>query len=182
MRLRLIPHPDTPCPAVERLEVEAERRGDVLELDYVLTGATERLRIPAPTEPQRQDGLWQHSCFEAFLRPGEGPAYAELNLSPSSEWAAYRLESYRAGMQPLPEVADPGIDCVVQRNGIRLRARLQLGSVPLLAGAPWRVGLSAIVERDDGTRTFWALAHPPGEPDFHHTHCFAAALPAAGQP
>ena len=40
--------------------------------------------------------------------------------------------------------------------------------------------LSAIIEDTNGNRSFWALAHPPGEPDFHDAACFAAQVPPAG--
>ena len=36
----------------------------------------------------------------------------------------------------------------------------------------------AILEEKDGTKSFWAIAHPPGDkPDFHDPACFAAHLP-----
>ena len=38
---------------------------------------------------------------------------------------------------------------------------------------PWSIGLSAIIEEEDGTISYWALAHPPGRPDFHHPDCLA---------
>jgi hypothetical protein len=35
------------------------------------------------------------------------------------------------------------------------------------------LGLSAVLEEQDGTKSYWALAHPPGgKPDFHHPDCF----------
>jgi hypothetical protein len=41
----------------------------------------------------------------------------------------------------------------------------------------YQVGISAIVEERGGRRSFWALNHPSGEPDFHHPDCFALKLP-----
>jgi hypothetical protein len=42
----------------------------------------------------------------------------------------------------------------------------------------WHLGLSAILEERDGTKSYWAIAHPDGEkPDFHDPACFAARLP-----
>jgi hypothetical protein len=35
-----------------------------------------------------------------------------------------------------------------------------------------RLGLSALIEDSDGGKSFWALAHPPGAPDFHHADNF----------
>jgi hypothetical protein len=37
----------------------------------------------------------------------------------------------------------------------------------------WRLGLSALIEETSGRKSYWALAHPPGKPDFHHADCFA---------
>ena len=50
----------------------------------------------------------------------------------------------------------------------------------LMALADWRLGLSAVIEEKDGGTSWWALAHPPGKPDFHHDDCFAARLAAIG--
>jgi len=40
------------------------------------------------------------------------------------------------------------------------------------------IGLSAIIIEAHGTKSYWALRHPPGPPDFHHPDCFALTLPA----
>jgi len=44
----------------------------------------------------------------------------------------------------------------------------------------FHIGLAAVIEELDGTKSYWALAHPPGAPDFHHADCFALTLPAIG--
>jgi hypothetical protein len=36
-----------------------------------------------------------------------------------------------------------------------------------------------VIEETNGRKSYWALAHPPGKPDFHHSDCFALGLPAA---
>ena len=67
------------------------------------------------------------------------------------------------------------------RDGaFELRAELALDCLPdLPRDAPWQLGLSAVIEEADGRLSYWALAHPPGKPDFHHSDCFALELPAA---
>jgi hypothetical protein len=39
------------------------------------------------------------------------------------------------------------------------------------------IGLTAVLEQTDGTKSYWALAHPPGKPDFHDPACFALEFP-----
>lgn len=143
-----------------------------LRFDFMLSGAIDRVAIAPLRAGERTDGLWQHSCFEVFLRFSSG-GYVEFNFSPSGDWASYRFDAYRAGMR-----ADPAMPRLhVERSAERLAltAEIDLAGWPALPDA---IGLSAVIEARDGTRSYWALRHPPGKPDFHHPDCFAIQLPA----
>jgi hypothetical protein len=181
MRYALTCHPDSRCAAATRVEVDATRpRSGHLALHYILTGKIGGLSVPAITAPARADGLWQHTCFEAFVRASPSAAYYEFNFAPSTRWAAYRFSGYRSGQTIAREINTPLIE--VQSNGdcYRLQASLELGGLPDLPGdAAWHLGLSAVIEEASGRKSYWALAHPPGKPDFHHSDCFAIELPAA---
>jgi len=178
MHQRLKLHPDYVCPAVEAVEVEIARlNGGRLQLHYRLTGSIEALAVPRPAEPKRQDGLWQHLCFEVFVRPLEGQGYFELNFGTSRAWAAYRFDTYRSGMRDV-ELLAPAIEVRTSTDLLELSANVAL---PVEEG-PWQVGLSAVVEDREGGISYWALEHPPGKADFHDPHCFALELPPAPQP
>ena len=181
MRRTLRRHPDSPCDAVARIEVELLRPGPGrLRLRYVVTGRPEGLRLPAPAAPERADGLWQHTCFEAFLRPGPGAAYYEFNFAPSRCWAAYRFDGYRSGMAVADSVAAPRIETGAEGAGYELRAELALNQLPDLTGeGTWHLGLSAVIKETGGRTSYWALAHPSGRPDFHHSDCFTLEVSAA---
>jgi hypothetical protein len=180
MRRALIPHPAEAAPPGLRIEVEAARPGPgELAVHYVVTGAIGDLLLPCPAAPARTDGLWRHSCFEAFVRAPPAEAYCELNFAPSLQWAAYGFSAYRDGMGEA-RMEPPRVE--VRSNGDRyeLRASIALDGVAALPGdAAWRLGLSAVIEERNGRKSWWALAHPPGPPDFHHEDCFALELPAA---
>ncbi len=68
-----------------------------LALSYTLIADINQFIIPPVATSRRIDGLWQHTCFEAFIGMKDGPAYYEFNFSPSSEWAAYQFRAYRDG-------------------------------------------------------------------------------------
>jgi len=173
VRQTLIPHPDLPHPPL-RIDVEARRPAPGrLRLLYVVTGRIVDLIVPPPGAPVRAAELWLHSCFEAFL--GAGSGYLELNFAPSRAWAAYRFDGYRSGMSDAA-IAPPRIDA---RSDAR---RLELSATVGVDAMSGRLGLSAVIEEKGGRRSFWALAHPPGDPDFHHETCFALELPAAEAP
>lgn len=181
MRKVLRPHVGTPCEAVSRIEVDVARpAARTLNLRYFIHGSIGDVQLPAPAVPERSDRLWQHTCLEVFIRSDPGEAYHEFNFAPSLAWASYRLSGYRAGMHPSLEIAPPRIEASASADRYEMEVELDLSPLAdLPTGVPWRLGLSAIIEERSGRKSYWALAHPDGEPDFHHPACFALQLPAA---
>jgi len=184
VRLPLQRHPDTPCDAFTAIQVEVSRLAPRrLLLRYFMVGDTRHVSWPDLREPaQRTDGLWQHTCFEAFIRPDGGEAYYEFNLVPSLHWAAYHFTGYRSGMEAVREVGPPRGDAPSPDDATHFAFSATLEMERLVAlplDRPWHLGLSAIIEEKNGRLSYWALAHPPGAPDFHHPDCFAFELPAA---
>ena len=172
--LTLACHPDTPTQAVQGIDVVLDRApGDILTLGFALQGDISGLRVPEPRPPRRVDGLWRHTCCEVFLMEEGGPGYREFNFSPSGEWAVYAFKDYRDAGELAVE-SDPGI--VVRRTGQRLELDAKISQELLPAGRALRLGLSMVVEDTDGVLSYWALRHPPGKPDFHHTDAFASQL------
>ncbi len=171
MRVALKPHPDAPSDAVTCIEVEVElRQSGTLALRYFVTGNISKVLLLSPAAPTRADDLWQHSCFEAFLREESDEGYHEFNFAPSSQWAAYRFTDYREGRRPV-EVTAPIIGARADAGRYELRATLDWS-------APAQMALSAVIEERTGRKSYWALKHPPGDPDFHHPDCFVLELPA----
>lgn len=175
----LLPHPDTPEPAVRTLSVAVERDGARLWLRYVVECDMEAIAWPAPAAPTFADGLWQHTCFEVFVHSGQGAAYCEGNFSPSWEYAFYAFSGYREGMTALPHAADPEIGLDLAHDQFALEVNVDMASIaPDLATSNWTIGLSAVIENENGRKSYHALAHPGGAPDFHHAACFALELKA----
>lgn len=172
----LIRHSSTPCDAISRIEVEAVREpGGNLSVRYAAHGSIDKLLVPVTAKPARTDLLWQHTCFEAFIKPAPGTAYTELNASPSTRWALYSFSSFREGMMEAPKSIAIAPIKVTARPDVLIVAT----SIQGLERQPdWRVALSAIVEETNGRKSFWALKHPPDKPDFHHDDCFDLQLPA----
>jgi hypothetical protein len=129
--------------------------------EFRLDGRGPAIILPPPATPDRRDNLWQTTCFEIFWQPLGGTYYREFNLSPSGQWAAYDFDSFRDGMRDAPVDAIV-IACSHDENGLVLKA-----SIGAELPAPAQVALNAIVEHPDGGMQFWALAFPPGRPEFH---------------
>jgi hypothetical protein len=185
------------------------RNAGQFAFDFVVPVSPTALLLPEPEPPRRADGLWEKTCFELFLMDPATGSYLEFHFAPSGLWAAYRFEDYRAGRSdlevapPLIVTGDPaqfklateahlraiGLD----EESIRLLAeaspempeptqvvlRAVLDDPGLDEGRSWIGGVAAVIEEADGAKSYWALAHPPGKPDFHHRDCFQLELPAA---
>jgi hypothetical protein len=184
MRQLLKLHPDARCSAVARIEVEIVcPQPNILTLSYFVKGKMSEIHFPPAMESARCDELWRHTCFEAFVGSSLSDEYYEFNFAPSTQWAAYRFSSYRSGMKVADEINAPRIDVQLEQGSYVLQASLALkrgSSLP--PNAAWRIGLSAVIEETNGLKSYWALAHPQGKPDFHHKDCFAHTLPPLEQP
>lgn len=175
----LVVYPASDSNAVQTIHarVRHERPGR-LSFEYVLRGKLPLLRIPPTSLPARTDGLWKHTCFEAFIATADTPRYYELNFSPSREWAIYRFDAYRDGMSSIDITLPP--ELIVRRFDDRLELDAAVRLPELVAPQAARtlqLALSAVVEEDSGTLSYWALKHAADKPDFHHSDGFVLELP-----
>ena len=139
----------------------------------------EALAVPPFAGVGRADSLWEATCFELFVANGDGAGYREYNFSPSQRWAAYGFAGYREGRTDLDFGDGPQIS---HAAGDELFVMTVTMPDSVLKGCR-KAGLNAVIVEKCGRKSFWALAHPPGEqPDFHDPACFAMPLDAPGAP
>jgi hypothetical protein len=150
-------------------------------LDMSLAEARAKLAWPAPLAmPGRTTGLWQHTCFELFLRQPGSRAYIEVNAAPTGAWNCFSFSDYREDMQ---ETTTPRVTAVVPGSNPRAPAELQLvldlqdwlAGIPPRSGATTdsepaalQLGLSAVIADQHGGLGYFALGHATARPDFHH--------------
>ena len=175
----LLAHPDSACPAVSAILVEARLAAPAqLSCHYALQGDIGRLRLSDSPRATRTDGLWRHTCFEVFVAASMA-GYYEFNFSPALAWAAYRFEDYRHGMAPARLAQPPRLRAQQSPAGLELAATLDLAGLSDLAAAPrLHLALAAVIEDQGGRLAYWALRHAPGVPDFHHRDAFTLELRA----
>ena len=171
----LRPHPDTPPKAIHGVEVRwFEAKDGRLILRWQVKNV-DTLSLPPYAGKGRADELWRTTCGELFLKDESGSGYREFNFSPSGRWAAYRFADYREGVADADLTEPPEVAGSAGEYLFVLTASLD----GALLGGAGGAGLSMVIEERDGTVSYWALAHPPGKPDFHHPACFTLSLPAA---
>jgi hypothetical protein len=178
MQLNLIPHPAMP-PASPEFKIwasvdHAAKLGATATTNiwFGIGAPASRFAIPKLSEPWRADGLWEMTCFEAFLQiPGE-ESYREWNFAPAGNWQAYDFSGYRENRERADVGSPPYIRMEDNFTWWTVGA-----TIAVEASHEWRLGLSAAIEEKDGTKSYWALAHPDTEkPDFHDSDCFVGRL------
>lgn len=176
-------HPQSTGASDHRVTTSVIRpSGSRLELGFEVSGDLANLNIPPFDEIKRGDKLWEQTCFEIFVRSAKSDAYCEFNFSPTGEWAAYRFDDYRAGMRPLEGLDVSSMSAETNAAQFRLFLTIDIkvaSAVPI--ADDWHVGISAILQETSGAKSYWALAHPSGKPDFHHSDCFVLELGAQEQ-
>jgi hypothetical protein len=177
----LVRHQSTPAPAVRQIDVELGcTPNGGLRLRYFLDGDVNAIALPPVSSPRQSDGLWQHTCFEAFIGGPDAGAYCEFNFSPSTEWAAYGFSAYRTGMAPLAYRTPPTVAISVTEARVELEAIIPPEAVLALPGDDTlRVGLAAVIEDRNGKPSYWALAHRAERPDFHSAAGFVLEIERA---
>ena len=167
-------HTSTHSDAAHGIDAQAQvAESGALMFRYVLRAEISHVRIPRAMSAERTDGLWKHTCFEAFVAPADAPGYHEFNFSPSLDWAIYRFSAYREGMSPAEIGPAPEISVRRGDAGLELRSAVRLGHLADLRDARHlRIALAAVIEDENGRLSYWGLRHPPGKPDFHHPNGF----------
>ncbi len=178
--IALSPHPSTPADARSISASAARTAAGALDVRYVVQGAVDAIRLPAPGPPHRADRLWEHTCAEAFVAAEGSSAYVEINAAPSRAWAVYGFAGYRERAPAVDIRLAPRIDVRRERDEVVLDVHVALAELsPVYPDAVLRIGLSMVLEASDGRLSYWALHHPRPAPDFHDADGFVLRLERA---
>ena len=176
----LICHPKTPALGVSRIELGWTLLPDGrLMLRWKVEGA-QHLVVPSFAGKGRADGLWEHSCFEIFLKDSTkkgGTAYREFNFSPSERWAAYGFGRYR---EDTTEIDIDFTPTITAGKGLHMFICTVMLPATLLEGFT-HAGVSAVIEEEGGHKSYWALSHAADVPDFHRAESFSLSIAEAGK-
>jgi hypothetical protein len=169
-------HPDTPSAAVRSINAVVRiDHGNTLAATYTIEGAIEQLLIPGTASEATE--LWRHTCFELFVGATNDAEYYEFNFSPAGEWAIYGFRSYRDGGLIHVDGLKPNITVQRGADSLALSATVPLDRLAgVSSGVSLTFGLSAVIEDRRGVLSYWALKHPPGEPNFHCPDNFAVEI------
>jgi hypothetical protein len=176
----LQPHPTGPVLPGWRVDVATRWSVRGLVAEYTLAVPAGRLALsPRSAVPAARDFLWKRTCGELFVGVRGEPGYIEFNFSPSGDWASYQFDGYRQNSRdrfwrgPPPEVrVMPG------EGATRLIATVPYEAFQCLLRdelmPPLEAAFTLVLEDGLGDLSFWSLAHPRAEPEFHDRAGFVA--------
>ncbi|MBA3032443.1 MAG: DOMON-like domain-containing protein [Gammaproteobacteria bacterium] len=179
LHAELAGHPANPACFTQRIDVTPARSATGgLTLGYAVRGRISQLRIPTPHAPASAATLWRHTCCEIFIGTASDPSYREFNFSPSGQWASYDFFDYRQRAPAAPHCPPPQIQVSCMEDLLQLDVMLAPEALP--PADALHIALAVVLEADDGSLGYWALAHPAGPADFHQRGGFMLNLGPAG--
>jgi hypothetical protein len=172
---RLKPFAEETAPPIA-IAGEIARQNNTVSIQYHLQGPLEQLIIPEPmTPPLRRYELWETTCFEFFLAEVGALNYWEFNLSPSGNWNVFRLTDYRENLTE--ELAIASLPFRVEQYADALHLNLGVDLAPLFPQAPvLEVGITTVIQAENGQISYWALTHCGREADFHRRESFVIQI------
>ena len=151
------------------------RQNNRLKIVYRLAGTSQVIIPEATDKPTRQYDLWEHTCFEFFLRLENSTKYWEFNLSPAGHWNVFRFPNYRQDIAE--EMTFASLPFQVSRQADLLQLDLEVNLDKIIAGdRQLEVAITTVIEDKERRLSYWALTHPGTEADFHHPDSFIIKL------
>ncbi len=179
---RLIPFPTSGIPAIA-ITGNVSFQNNVLALYYSVEGNIENILLPSPSaHPSRRDELWKTTCFEFFLAIKDRPEYWEFNISPSGDWNVYRMDSYRrVGFREEPAISHLPVQTLREKDEFSMEVSVDVGAI-VRPDHELQMAVTAVIQTKNGNETYWALAHPAPQADFHIRQGFILSLAAQTYP
>lgn len=170
----LVPFAADKAPAIS-IAGEIQRQGDRLKIFYCLEGASQIIIPEITYNPTRQYDLWNHTCFEFFLRIHNSTKYWEFNLSPAGHWNVFRFPDYRQDIAE--EMALAFLPFKVQMQADLLQLDLEVNLKKIISPQQkLEASVTTVIEDRASRLSYWALSHSGKEPDFHHQDSFLIDL------
>ena len=173
---KLIPYPADNLPKIG-ITGELIRSDNNIFIHYAVSGEIDRILLPAKSpSPSRTDDLWKATCFEFFVAIPNQPGYWEFNMSPSSDWNVYGMDAYRkVGFRE--ETGFTKLPFVFKETDQQLSLDISVDLFPILQPQQTaQIGITAIIQTMEGNESYWALAHPGSQADFHLREGFVLSV------
>lgn len=154
-------------PYFEEKEISADAEiklgAGILSIRYAFSGAQFILENNEKKIMQRQDYLYENTCFELFLKPKNAEHYYEYHFALTGALNAYSLTHYRSSLTKFNEDSFVGI-----KNEL-INEKSLIATVPLPGSKnaeDYEINITAVYKANGRTQ-YYALSHGSEKADFH---------------
>lgn len=165
------------------LTCDVSRHESEFNLRYNLKGPINDLIIPQNSGgvPKRMNGLWETTCFEAFIKNSNYTPYLEFNFAPSGHWNAFIFSDYREAMREFTGIKKMHVELKSNDGELSLNCNLVMKRPKGFLESDFaekkiKMGISAILHLKNDNKLSYALNHPLLKVDFHHEDGFIYKL------
>lgn len=156
-----------------RVKAELDWTGqNTIQIKFSLIGDISHLTEVDPSKASigaRRDGLWEATCFEAFLSDSTNTQYWELNVNSKGDWNVFHFEDYRKGKREELRSTCQFFGTTQNESQLSLECAWDVSELALTDG---RLGVTMIANFKNGEKNFFALSHESDKPDFHNRSSF----------
>ncbi len=163
-------------PAKIQINGDVSRLNNQLKIKFILTGDLAKIIIPlANRSGDRRHNLWEHTCFEFFIRPKNTKKYWEFNLSPSGNWNVFYFLDYRLNIAEEQAFKSLLFEITQKPKSLTVEASVDLNKIEI-GDHELDLAVTAVIEDQTEKLSYWALTHPATKADFHHQDSFILSL------
>lgn len=157
------------------LNFECSLNNSLLISNFTIRGDLEKVSLlTAPLQINRQMDLWNHTCFEWFIKPKGQNNYWEFNLSPQGSWNVFSFKDYRSKIEienrahllffdrKITGTKQIDFSSVIEFNSIFNDKKI----------SEFSMNICSVIEDKKQQKSYWSLIHLQNKPDFHHPSHF----------
>ena len=143
-----------------------------LQVSYKIQGDLNQIILPSvKKQNQRQDNLWQTTCFELFLAIFNAPEYWEFNLAPTGDWNVYAFHRYRRGMKTAASFRELPFKVKQSDSVYELTTTIDLTTI-ISGNTSLELAVTTVIADTNHHLSYWAITHPGTEANFHRRDSF----------
>ncbi|MBY0451911.1 MAG: hypothetical protein K2P92_02675 [Bdellovibrionaceae bacterium] len=172
----------TPAALTQDISITADltlMSANTAEINFKWMDPKGEIVLPEKENAGRIIGLWESTCFEAFIQPAPenqpqfvqnltAPVrYYETNFSTAKSWNVFGFTDYRTPTTPTELVEAKILSYDVQSNQMKIVLQVD--------GADWRkvsISLCAVIVTRSYGKSYWSFKHADDKANFHHFESF----------
>lgn len=124
---------------------------------------------------ERKIGLWEGTCFEAFLYNKLNGEYIEFNFSGTGFWNAFHFKQRDQELKEYQNLKLRKHRFITSPQHRTFEVQIDLSELPFqVEEGHFLIGITCILVNEDQEKEYFAIKHCQEKPDFHDPDSFVS--------